>query len=281
VGSAIDDAIDEICKCFVEIDHLIHVPFFEFLGQIPKGDETALFDLADRYSDAAQLYANHVNDISLHLADLYNNWSGDGAAMTAGDTLQNYVGQITQTAGSLNDMRGLVQETALNIEATKIMAIVNLVMLLYTLIQVIMTLIFSFGASALEGAGAIALCKEALAVAWRQLVAKIEALTVKGLLKSAATIALKRGLQFVAFTAVTKLGTFVIQSSEGQDPTWSWKEFGMELGDSGFQVGGVEVRPHPRGEDQLGVGAFPEQKIAEALLAAGTDQEVDVGSAEQ
>src|ERR1700682_2635988 len=52
---------------------------------------------------------------------------------------------------------------------------------------------------------------------------------------------------------------------------------GAELGDSGVQVRGVEVRPHARGEDQLGVGGFPEQKIAEALLAAGSNDQVDFG----
>ena len=37
-----------------------------------------------------------------------------------------------------------------------------------------------------------------------------------------------------------------------------------------------EVRPHAVGEDQLGVGALPEQEVGEPLLAAGADQQVDV-----
>ncbi len=34
----------------------------------------------------------------------------------------------------------------------------------------------------------------------------------------------------------------------------------------------VEVRPQAVGEVQLGVGAFPEKKIAESLFAAGADE---------
>ena len=38
----------------------------------------------------------------------------------------------------------------------------------------------------------------------------------------------------------------------------------------------IEVRPQAVDEVQLGVGAFPQQKIAQALLAAGADQQVDI-----
>src|SRR5712671_1171478 len=50
----------------------------------------------------------------------------------------------------------------------------------------------------------------------------------------------------------------------------------MELVDRALQVGSSEIRPPAIGEIQLGVGAFPEKKIAQALLAAGADQQVDV-----
>ena len=42
------------------------------------------------------------------------------------------------------------------------------------------------------------------------------------------------------------------------------------------EVVGLEFRPHPLGEVQLGIGAFPEQEIGQPLLAAGADDEVDV-----
>src|SRR5206468_8558311 len=43
------------------------------------------------------------------------------------------------------------------------------------------------------------------------------------------------------------------------------------------EIGAVEVGPHLRGEDELGVGALPQQEVRESLLAAGADQQVDVG----
>src|SRR3990170_4943457 len=41
-----------------------------------------------------------------------------------------------------------------------------------------------------------------------------------------------------------------------------------------FERGGVEIRPQGLGEMQFGIGELPEQKVAHALLAAGTDEQV-------
>lgn len=41
-----------------------------------------------------------------------------------------------------------------------------------------------------------------------------------------------------------------------------------------MKIAGAEVRPHAIAENQLGVGALPEQKIAEPLLTAGADQNI-------
>ena len=49
---------------------------------------------------------------------------------------------------------------------------------------------------------AIALCKQALSTALRELLAKLRSVTVRGMLK----LALKRGAQFAAFTALSKGG---------------------------------------------------------------------------
>ena len=42
------------------------------------------------------------------------------------------------------------------------------------------------------------------------------------------------------------------------------------------EIVGLEFRPHPLGEMQFGVGAFPEQEVRQPLLAAGADDEIDV-----
>ena len=52
----------------------------------------------------------------------------------------------------------------------------------------------------------------------------------------------------------------------------------MEVVEGRGQIGGGEVRPHARHEPELGIGAFPEEEIAQALLASGADQDVDVRS---
>src|SRR5471030_3005624 len=52
-----------------------------------------------------------------------------------------------------------------------------------------------------------------------------------------------------------------------------------ELGDSFLEMGLVEVGPQRVDEHQLGVGALPEQEVADALLAAGADQQVGIGNA--
>ena len=52
----------------------------------------------------------------------------------------------------------------------------------------------------------------------------------------------------------------------------------MKFLDRLFQIRAIEVRPQPVGEDELGIGALPEQEIAQAKLAAGADQKIGVGN---
>jgi len=43
-----------------------------------------------------------------------------------------------------------------------------------------------------------------------------------------------------------------------------------------LEIGGREVRPAAVGKIELGVGALPQQEVAQTLLAAGADQEIDI-----
>ena len=52
----------------------------------------------------------------------------------------------------------------------------------------------------------------------------------------------------------------------------------MKLAYGDGEVVGVEVRPHPVGEVELGIGALPQQEIGQALLAAGADEQIDVAA---
>jgi hypothetical protein len=156
VDSAIDQCLDQIRGAFEDVDHWIHVPLLEMLVSIPKGNENDLYDLAGKYGEAAGLYSGHAQNVAGHLNDLYAGWSGDGAAQVAQQSLQQYMQQLSLTTEAFQDMEKLVSQSAQDIESTKYMAILSLVMLLITLIQVIMTLWCTFGATAAEGAGAIA-----------------------------------------------------------------------------------------------------------------------------
>src|SRR5262245_40350823 len=51
---------------------------------------------------------------------------------------------------------------------------------------------------------------------------------------------------------------------------------GVDL-DSASQVRPVEVGPQGVQEHELGVGGLPGEKVGQALLAAGADEQVDVG----
>src|SRR6516165_11217006 len=49
------------------------------------------------------------------------------------------------------------------------------------------------------------------------------------------------------------------------------------FGDRGLEGRAVEIGPVGRNEDELAVGGLPQQKIRQALLAAGADNEIGVG----
>ena len=53
----------------------------------------------------------------------------------------------------------------------------------------------------------------------------------------------------------------------------------MERGQRFREIFAPEIRPHPIGEMQFGVGALSEQKVGQPLLAAGPDHEIDVTKA--
>src|SRR5471032_2611106 len=52
-----------------------------------------------------------------------------------------------------------------------------------------------------------------------------------------------------------------------------------ELGDRLFEMLLAEIRPQGVDEHQFGVGALPEQKVADALLATGADEQIRIGDA--
>src|SRR5712672_3441585 len=49
------------------------------------------------------------------------------------------------------------------------------------------------------------------------------------------------------------------------------------IGNRLLEIGAPETRPQRLSEDEFGISALPQQEIADALLAAGADQEVGIG----
>src|SRR5690348_9177586 len=51
----------------------------------------------------------------------------------------------------------------------------------------------------------------------------------------------------------------------------------FEFAQSVFQIGNRKIRPAFREEHELSEGAFPQQKVGEALLAARSDEQIHFG----
>src|SRR5688572_12013393 len=69
-----------------------------------------------------------------------------------------------------------------------------------------------------------------------------------------------------------RLSSSITTRIDGAESAVATRVFLQRLLEGGL----VEVRPQAVDEMQLGVCAFPEQEIAEALLATGADQQVDL-----
>src|SRR3954471_19737829 len=46
--------------------------------------------------------------------------------------------------------------------------------------------------------------------------------------------------------------------------------------DGAVEIVGIEIGPLPLEEDELGIGALPEQEVADALFTAGADQQIGI-----
>ncbi|WIM99930.1 hypothetical protein ACTOB_003600 [Actinoplanes oblitus] len=250
-GSAFDTVLDEILEFFRECEQWVPIvgPVLEMLVDIPEGRELELYDLADAYGQAAELHRDHAVQVQILLGDLFQTWRGDGGAQKTQETLQKYLEQLNADADSFLQAQQMVQGAALSVEAAKMMDVVNLIMLAMATIEVIMTIIETFGVSAIGEGIAIATCRQAIKTALKELVEKLIGQGFKGAVKAIMKAGLKRGLQFTAFTVGTKAGILGIQAAEGHDPMSHFDpiEFAGEVVDSfvvGFIGGPLSIGAH-------------------------------------
>ncbi|BCJ46077.1 hypothetical protein GCM10010168_50250 [Actinoplanes ianthinogenes] len=250
-GSWFDTVLDEFLEFFRECEQWVPIvgPVLEMLVDIPEGRELELYDLADAYGQAADVHRDHAEQVRILLSEMFDTWRGDGGAQKTQETLQKYLEQLNADAESYAQMQQMVQGAALSVEAAKMMDVVNLIMLAMATIEVIMTIIESFGLSAIGEGIAIATCRQAIKTALKELVEKLIGQGFKGAVKAIMKAGLKRGLQFVKFTVGTKLGIMGIQAAEGHDPMSHFDpiEFAGEVVDSfvvGFIGGPLSIGGH-------------------------------------
>ena len=111
-GNAVEDgadaALEAIRQTFIQINEWIPVlgDFLEMITQWPEARHDRLFDLADSYGSAAELYASHLEEIQEYIRDL-SVWQGDGAAQVVREALQGYMDETSSMGEALGAMQQL------------------------------------------------------------------------------------------------------------------------------------------------------------------------------
>ncbi|WP_460846919.1 WXG100-like domain-containing protein, partial [Phytohabitans suffuscus] len=279
-----DAALEAVRQCFIQINEWLPVlgDFLEMITQWPEARHDRLFDLSDSYQAAAELYANHLEEIQDYIRDL-SVWQGDGAAQVVRESLQGYMDETASMGEALGSMQQLVHGKALEIESMKWMAVITLVMMAIALIQAIITIWTGIGAAA--GAAAIATGRATIYTVARELLRKLWQETIKaGIrrfvqsgIRGVGAAALRGGLAYAGFMGAMKGGILLIQALEGHDPfTEGWAgRFGMELVDSfiaGAIGGPLMFGIHSRVTEAV---AFGLGQVADNFLQIGRDRLID------
>ncbi|MEN3305055.1 MAG: hypothetical protein V7603_1257, partial [Micromonosporaceae bacterium] len=229
----LDGVLQTILDFFHELDHWVPMSgtVLSWFIDIPEGKEKKLYELADAYTRASQLYASHLNDISPYQKDLAV-WTGDGAAQAAHESLQHYVQHVSNMIDAFGGASEVVHGAALGIETTKWSDAVNLIFLAVSAVVAIVSAFFTFGASLAEVGGAMAVCRTAIMLAAKQLLEKL----MEGITKKVIIAAVIRGAQFMAFTLLSDIVAWTMEGIEGHKPHIDGWELGRQMFDS-FAVG--------------------------------------------
>jgi hypothetical protein len=280
------DILLEIREFFQSLDEWIPGAgsfFVESVLMFPEARHDRLFDLADAYQNAADLYADHLEEIRPYLTDLQA-WQGDGGAQVTHQQLQAYFDEISSMTEAISALQQTVHGKALEIEMAVYMAIVNLIMVGIALVQLLLT--FWTGIGAISGAGAMAtgrwaiiqVMKKLLQRMWEQTIKAGIRRTIDAGVKGAARTALRSGLMYAGFMGVTKGGITLIQAAEGHDPfTENWgNKFAREIFD-GFIAGALGGPLQMGIQNRLAGGlAFMGGQFGSNALQLGRDRLIDL-----
>ncbi|MDQ7907787.1 toxin glutamine deamidase domain-containing protein [Phytohabitans sp. ZYX-F-186] len=234
-------ALDAVEVCLREIDRWIPVlgDFLDMISDWPEAEHVRLYDLAEQYGSAAELYSGHLEDLNGYMRDL-DAWQGDGASEIARQQLTGYFEELSSMAETLGGVQQYVHGQALEIESMKWMAVVALVMMIIALIQMIITIWTGIGAAA--GAVAISGARVTIQTVAKELFRKLMQETIRGGIRKMVQTgftnvgrrALMGALANAAFMGGIKAGIMGIQALQGHDPFvdgWEQK-FAIGLADS-------------------------------------------------
>ncbi|MEJ3743598.1 toxin glutamine deamidase domain-containing protein [Actinomycetes bacterium KLBMP 9797] len=234
-------ALDAVKDVLDQIDKYIPVLgwFLDAITDWPEADHVRLYDLAEQYQAAAELYSGHLEDLQDFLTGL-DAWQGDGAAQIAREQLQGYFTEVSSMAETLGGIQQYVQGQALEMESMKWMTVVTLVLMIIALIQAIIWAWTGVGAAA--GAVAMQGAKVTIQAVAKQLFQKMLQETIRGgirrMIQTGFRGALQRAvggaLANAAFMGGIKAGIMGIQALQGHDPFvdgWE-RNFAIGLADS-------------------------------------------------
>ncbi|MFC7547928.1 toxin glutamine deamidase domain-containing protein [Plantactinospora sp. GCM10030261] len=240
-------ALEAIRECMVEIDRYIPVLgwFLETMTQWPEARHQRIYDLADTYERAGELYRTHLDEIEAYLGDL-DSWQGDGAAAAMRQRLQEHLQEAANMVEVLDAVQQTVHAKALEIESMKWMAVSTLVLMIIALIQAIVTA--WTGVGGVSGVIAMITARQTIQRLSQHLVTRLWQETVKAgfrqftrrLGSNIASAAVRGGVGYVKVMGGIKGGIMLIQAAEGHDPfTEGWAtRFGVEMVDT-FIAGAI------------------------------------------
>jgi hypothetical protein len=248
----------------------------------PEGDEDKLRALRDAWHVAAKSIGPVAEIGTKGAGDVTANWTGDSATafaeqwknFTDGD--EAYFKSLTDAAQALGDS---CDQTALDVEYTKYMIIVSLVILAAQIVAMIAAAAPTFGASTSGIAPAQIATRMTVQMLFRQLLEKLAQQGFKQLAKELLEKFLKEGLKKIAKEIVENVAINVamdagiqgLQMAKGDRKSWDWDK--TKDGAIGGAVDGVVsaasggLSKKMRGEEGFSFGGKVVQSATEGVAS--------------
>jgi hypothetical protein len=248
----------------------------------PEGDEDKLRALRDAWHVASKAISP-VSEIGSKAAgDVTANWTGDSATAFAEqwrkfvDGDEAYFKSLADAAKALGDS---CDQTALDIEYTKYMIIISLVILAAQIVAMLAAAVPSLGTSTAGIAPAQIATRITVQMLFRELLQKLAQQGFKQLARELLEQFLKQGLKKIAKEVATNVAMNVamdagiqgLQMAKGDRKDWDWSKTkdgaigGAVNGVVGAASGGISKKM--RGEEGFGVAGKAAQGATEGVAS--------------